>query len=123
MKTLAESIRELMEHFATPEQIAQEDAPIVEAKDYSFTLKINNPEPLEDPDDVTWEEDIEVGIDYQMVGRHIPASHTNPAEHPEVGEIKVIRVKDNVEIPFNTLDKATQKYIIDQIYDVESGHP
>lgn len=113
MKSAAEVMREMIDSISSQSQPAQS---------YDLELMVQNPDPM-DPNDSDEQidarpEEIKVGIDYTTDGKYMKTTFYSPVEYPEVYSITVTRLDTNLKIPFESLPKATQKYIIEHIYDI-----
>jgi hypothetical protein len=95
-KTSAELLRETMDAIngivsaETPAVPVQVAAPAMK-RSYMFTTVVPNPTPGD-------EEEINVGVDYSMEGKYYPATFEDPAEYPEIVDIKVFDVETGQEI-------------------------
>lgn len=88
MKSLAEQLREFMDQMS--------EAPV--AVRYDFETTIPNWEQPASEDDDTWEEEVDVGVNYSISGRHRAATYWEPAEHPELDALSVFDLATGADI-------------------------
>jgi hypothetical protein len=98
-KTAAELLRETMDALNSISTNVAPGTPVVAPiatpepldRSYMFTTTIMNPVPGD-------EAEIEVGVDYTMEGKYYPATFDDPAEYPDIVDIKVFNIENGQDI-------------------------
>jgi len=95
-KTTAELLRETMDAIngIVSPVVSEMPAPVAPPamkRRYMFTTVVPNPTPGD-------EAEIEVGVDYSTEGKYYPATFDDPAEYPEIVDIKVFDIDSGQEI-------------------------
>lgn len=80
---------------------------------YDMETTINNPK--WDQLDADSPEEIEVGIDYHISGRHVPATYHEPEENPDLDIEQVVNLETGEDI-YQLLDQATLAHIEEYIW-------
>lgn len=106
MKSLAEQLREFMDQI--------QEGPHNQRYDLTVTIP-NWEEPASDEDD-TWEEEVDVGVNYTISGKHRPATRWEPEEHPDLDQVSVFDLATGQEIT-TQISPETMKYIDEKVWE------